>query len=381
MLPADSLGVVAVSGGADSTALLLALHQLGCRLHVAHLDHGLRPESSADAEFVRELSERLGLPCTIERRDVAPYRGARKLSPEAAAREVRYAFLRETAEREGAGAIFVAHTADDQVETFLLRLIRGAGVAGLGGMKPKDGQLCRPLLDVWRQDLEAFLREQGQEWREDASNRDPAFLRNRVRHELLPLLASLNRGVKAVLLREAGALAGRQREIEAEAFRRLGLNARQIQSALAGKAVTIGGGIRVEPPHAPRPSAKIDQPLHIPGMVTLPGIGTIRAKAVLTNGWPRPEAGVEYVDLELLDGDLRLRSWRPGDRFVPLGMDQPKKLQDFFVDERVPREQRAGVPLLVSGDAIVWVVGMRIDGRFKVTPSTTRALRLQFVPE
>jgi len=381
MLPAGGLGLVAVSGGADSTALLLALRRLGCRLHVAHLDHGLRPESDADAEFVRELSARLGLSCTVARRDVAAYRGRHKLSPEAAAREVRYAFLRETAERVGAQAIFVAHTANDQVETFLLRLIRGAGPAGLSGMKPKDGQLCRPLLGVWREEVEAFLKEHGQEWREDATNSDPAFLRNRVRHELLPLLVSLNPGVKEVLRREAEAMADRQREIEAEVFRRLGLNARQIASALEGKPVTVGGGIRVEPPRPPARPSKIDQRLPVPGMVHLAGVGIIRSKGVLVNGWPQSERGVEYVDLELLGGELRLRSWRPGDRFVPLGMEQPKKLQDFFVDERVPREHRARVPLLVSGDAIVWVVGMRIDGRFKVTPSTTRALRLQFVPE
>jgi tRNA(Ile)-lysidine synthase len=134
MLAAGQRGLVAVSGGADSLALLLALHDLGASLAVAHLDHGLREASAADAAFVRTTAAQLGLECVVERRDVTAYRRERKLSLEAAAREVRYTFLRETAAKLGAGAIFLGHTADDQVETLLLRLIRGGGAAGLCGM-------------------------------------------------------------------------------------------------------------------------------------------------------------------------------------------------------------------------------------------------------
>ena len=382
MLAPGDLGLVAVSGGADSMALLLALHELGLRLVVAHLDHGLRTESPQDAEFVQELAARLGLPCIVERR---PVHKQPKQSPEAAARDVRHAFLREVAERESAQAIFLAHTADDQVETFLLRLIRGAGVAGLSGMRPKDGPLCRPLLGLWRADVEGYLRKRGQDWRKDASNRDPAFLRNRVRHELLPLLESLNPGVKQVLLREADLLGERQQGLDAEVLRRLGLSSRQIESALGDKAVILTGGWRLSPPERERMRAKaFDERLGIPGMVQLPGIGVIRAKALVIPEGRLPPAQPgrdEYADLELIAPELRVRSKRPGDRFVPLGMSGAKKLQNFFVDERVPREQRDRVPLVTSGDAIVWVVGMRLDERFKVTPSTTRAVRLQFVPE
>jgi tRNA(Ile)-lysidine synthase len=379
MLPAGELGLVAVSGGADSVALLLALHALGCRLHVAHLDHGLRADSADDARFVAGLAARLELPCTIERREVA-----RKGSVEAAGREIRYAFLNAVARREGAHAIFLGHTADDQVETFLLRLVRGAGIAGLSAMRPKDGLLCRPMLGLWRADVQGYLRGKGQAWREDATNRDRAFLRNRVRHELLPLLQSLNPGVKEVLLREVELLGQRQQELDAELLRRLGLSGRQIAPALAGKPVVLKGGWRLEPPQSSRAKPhEFDQRLGIPGMVELPGVGTVRAKAVplLDGAVPAHSPGREqYVDLELVGPELRVRSRRPGDRFVPLGMSAPKKLQDFFVDEHVPREERDRVPLVTSGDAIVWVVGMRLDDRFKVTPSTTRAVRLQFEP-
>jgi tRNA(Ile)-lysidine synthase len=382
MLPAGDLGLVAVSGGADSTALLLALHQLGCRLAVAHLDHGLRAESAADAEWVRQLAGRLGLACVVERRDVAAYRRRRKLSLEAAAREVRHAFLRETAERLGAAATFLGHTADDQVETFLLRLIRGAGPAGLRGMQLKEGLLCRPLLDVWRADVEAWLRAEGCAWREDASNRDPRFLRNRVRHELLPLLASFNPGVKRVLLREARLLAEDQAAVEAEVLRRLGLNARQIGAALEGQAVILKGGVRLEAPRPKATSKPYEHRLPLPGMVRLEGLGSIRARGVVLLGAPPREPGVEYVDLEQTGPDLRVRGRKPGDRFVPLGMAGSKKLQDFFVDEHLPLNRRDRWPLVTTAaGAIVWVVGMRIDERYKLTPGASTAIRLQFDPE
>ncbi len=378
MLAPEQVGLVAVSGGADSVALLLALNEIGCRLVVAHLDHGLRPESAADAEFVRSLCAGLSLPCVVDKRDVAAHRRDRKLSLEAAAREVRHAFLRQTAEREGASAIFLGHTADDQTETFLLRLIRGAGVAGLSGMRPKDGLRCRPMLGLWRKDVEAHLRRQGQVWREDASNRDPTFLRNRVRHELLPLLESLNPGIKQVLLREAQLLAERRQDLDAEVLRRLGLSARQIGAARAGKAIILKGGWRLSPPGTPVPTEAFDLHLPVPGEVRIPGVGRLNAELSA----PQKGGGsTEYVDAARIENGLRVRNRRRGDRFVPLGMSSPKKLQDFFVDERVPRERRDRVPIVTSGDAIVWVAGMRIDDRFKVTPATTRAIRLRFEPE
>jgi len=411
MLAAGELGLVAVSGGADSMCLLHCLARLGCNVAVAHLDHGIRPESEADADFVREAAAGLGLERVVERRDVPAYRRQRKLSLEAAAREVRHAFLRETAAKLGASAIFLGHTADDQVETFLLRLIRGAGVAGLRGMQPQEELLCRPMLAAWRSDVEAWLHQHDLEWREDASNRDPRFLRNRVRHELLPLLASLNPGVKKVLLHEAELLGERQDEVEAEVLRRLGLNARQIGAALDGKAVVLKGPPRplLSPSAQDRERAGVrepgaggtttltlplsrqrergqrlpfDQRLPLPGLVQIPGVGSIRAKGVVLQGMPEASAGVEYVDLEHTGGELRVRSRKPGDRFVPLGMTGSKKLQDFLVDEHLPRDERDRLPLVTTaGGAIVWVVGMRIDERFKVTPGTSTAVRLQFVPE
>lgn len=373
MLGPDSLAVVGVSGGADSVALLLALHELGLKLHVAHLDHGIRgAEGEADAEFVRQLCFRLEVPCTLGRRDVPAYKWEHKLSLEAAARDVRHDFLREMAAELGATAIFLAHTADDQVETFLLRLIRGAGVAGLAGMSPKDGPLRRPLLGVWRSEVEDYLRQKGQAWREDSSNRDRRFLRNRVRHELLPLLASMNPGIKQVLLREAFVLSNRQREIDAEVFRRLGLGSRQIGAALAGKAVILQGGRRLEP-------APFEVELPVPGEAHVPG-GRVVASVGADSSLDTRNDKVECFDAASVGPKLRVRSRRPGDRFTPLGMARSKKLQDFLVDEKVPRQDRDALPLVVRDDAIVWVVGLRMDERFKVTADTRSVVRLQFEP-
>ncbi len=162
MLPAGKLAVVAVSGGADSICLMQMLHRLDCRLMVAHLNHGLRGEcAERDAAFVQGQAEQLGLPCIIGQRDVPALQRAEHLSPEEAAREARYEFLNEVAAKHQAAAIFLAHTADDQAETFLLRLIRGAGVAGLAAMRPKRGLLCRPMLGIWRWEVENYLRQAG----------------------------------------------------------------------------------------------------------------------------------------------------------------------------------------------------------------------------
>lgn len=211
--------VVAVSGGADSVCLLHILVEcrtrLGVELHVAHLNHQLRgAESDADAEYVLGLARRLGVPATVERRDVADYCTARGLSLEEAAREVRYSFLAEIAREMGTSKVVVGHTRDDRVETVLLHLLRGTGIAGLSGLQPRSVLRCgeqhggrleivRPLLEVTKQETWDYCRKHGLEPCSDSSNVEPIFLRNRIRLELLPLLRSYNRSIDTALLRLA----------------------------------------------------------------------------------------------------------------------------------------------------------------------------------
>src|SRR5262245_7077443 len=185
--------LVAVSGGADSLALLHVLHALApafrLTLHVLHVDHGLRPESPRDAEFVQAAARRLGVPCEVAR--VTVPRGA---SREAQARRARYAALEECAGRVGAVRIAVGHTREDQAETVLMRVLEGAGPRGLAGIPPCRGRVIRPLIEVSRREIVTILRSLGVPWTEDPSNLDPAFLRNRVRHEILPSLARVTAG-------------------------------------------------------------------------------------------------------------------------------------------------------------------------------------------
>ena len=210
--------VVAVSGGPDSLCLLHALahlrRELGITLHVAHLDHGLRGrEGSSDAHFVRETAAEWGIDATAEQADVAAYRAEHRLTLEEAARQVRYDFLARVAGATGAAAVAVAHTADDQAETIIMHLLRGAGLAGLTGMLPVSTQngestIIRPLLDVWRRDVEAYCAANGLQPRRDRSNSDQRLWRNRVRLEILPYLEQASPGLRTNLLHTAAAVAG-----------------------------------------------------------------------------------------------------------------------------------------------------------------------------
>ena len=374
--------LIGVSGGPDSVALLDVLVQLGYRPHVCHLNHMLRgAESDTDAEFVRQLAGKHGLPATIESRSVA--------LDEDACRQARLAFFERVAAQTGIGKIMLAHNADDQVETFLLRLIRGAGPTGLSGMRPdrQIGQvrLIRPLLEVSRGEVLDYLKAHGLTCREDSSNGNRRFLRNRIRHELLPLLErEYNPGIRDVLRRTADILRAELADDPAAAQRRairawLGEVSFEQVEAIRGLAmgddVSLPGGVIVyrdyeglQKGSAPAPVAG-QWPVNLAGETVIAELGVRFAVG---------EAG-ERFDADALGDGLFVRTWQDGDRFQPLGMTGEKKLQDFFVDEKVPRRQRSRVPLLCAADGrIAWVVGYRIAEPFKVTKRTRQVLALRF---
>jgi tRNA(Ile)-lysidine synthase len=352
-------------------ALLRALVALGYRPHVCHLNHRWRGAASdADARFVRALAGQLGLPVTVGRllrRDDVP--------TEDTARRARLAFFERVAKKTGIRTLALAHTADDQAETVLLRLIRGAGPTGLAGMagERKLGALriVRPLLGVTRAEVLDYLKAHRLTWREDASNRDLRFLRNRVRHVLLPLLErEFNPGIRRVLCGTAEVM---RAEAERDPIAR---QRREIRQALGNL------GFRQVEEVRKRLSAK--WPVKVHGRTVIGELEVVLECGGLTppcrfrKGAVKPaHSKTESFDADALGPRPFIRTWRPGDRFQPLGMQGEKKLQDFFVDEKVPRAERHRVPLLCATDGrIAWVVGYRLTEPFKVTPATKRVLRL-----
>jgi tRNA(Ile)-lysidine synthase len=270
--------VVGLSGGKDSVALTDALASLrrrrGFRVVAAHLDHGLRPGSPEDVAFCAALCERLDVPFRAGTADVRARAGRERGGLEQAARRERYAYLRRVRDEEKAAAIAVAHTRDDQAETLLLRLLRGAGATGLAGMRARAGDVVRPLLAVSREEVLAHLRERGLEWREDPSNADTAHRRNRVRHELIPYLEErFNPGIKAALARTASLLADEAAHVRAEAESLLAAIARE-----EGDALVLARAALAEAPTAVA-RATIRQALARSGGLAL--VGALHVERVL----------------------------------------------------------------------------------------------------
>jgi len=441
--------LVGVSGGPDSVCLLHILDQLretlGMSLHVAHLNHMLRGvDSDADARYVAEFSGTLGIPATVEKRDVEVYRKEHRLSLEEAAREVRYDFFFQVAESVGAGHIALGHTQDDQVETILMHLVRGTGLAGLRGMgpvtslRPPGGGVLvvvRPLLEVARRETEEYCCAYDLNPRSDFSNYSLDYTRNRFRYELIPLLQSYNKNVGAALMRTARAAADELSYLEegvslvwervvreqpngllldSEALlslhpalqrhllrRVLGeiladltdiqsIHIEKMMEALskpAGKRISLPRGLVFHVGYStclvtkgavdtcPFPPLEGEYKLNVPGDTALPGW---RVKARIIRPGGKAEGFGACLDLYEAGSDLVVRGRKAGDRFQPLGMGEPKKLQDFMVDAKIPRSWRERVPLVCSPEGIIWVVGWRIAERVRVTDSTKQVLRLEF---
>jgi tRNA(Ile)-lysidine synthase len=445
--------LVAVSGGADSVCLLHILTklqgELNMKLHVAHLDHQLRgTESEADAQYVSHLARQLGIPATIEERDVKAYRARRRTSLEEAAREVRYTFLAEVAKSIGADRVAVGHTTDDHIETILMHLIRGTGTRGLRGLQPSSWwrspenslMIVRPLLQVSRQETQDYCHEYELKPRIDASNLSLSPLRNKIRHQLLPLLRSYNPRVTQALLRTAriagddlasldkesarlwGSIAQRQGEtviLDKEGFLELpsaqqrhllrqvieellgnlrDIEARHIEEIMAalgkpaGRKLNLPGGLvfvieyeryRLAPESAalsPFPLISSEFALTIPGEALFSG-WHVKATIIKPEQMRDEDSDfTAYLNLAQVGDRVVVRSRQAGDRFQPLGMSQPKELAEFMIDAKIPRAWRQRVPIVSSSKHILWVVGWRIDDRAKVTENTRQVLCLEFKP-
>lgn len=489
--------VAAVSGGADSVALLYCLRQLapelGFRLFVVHVNHLLRGEQSdADADFVRKLAEQDKIPVAVCRIDVAAEARNMPTSKQDAARILRYQALRKAAENWGAAKIALGHHADDQAETVLLHLLRGSGPQGLVGMQPvREGRYIRPLLETSRTEIEEFCRENCLNFRTDLSNFQPVYLRNKIRLELLPRLKSeYNPGLVeglgrlADLLREENSLiaelarkafaetidktfaevadktlakpadktlaealekgpfnqafptghpgpslsfslakfAGLPKALQRRVLilgwqeisrQRINPEFSRVEEALGlalfgrtGGRLELPGGVYLEKSYTtlnlranPGYNDEVNDfsgELPVPGELTVPekgftitaqlysagaGRGSSRSNTVPARNHGLNEAmpeAVYSIDLaaDSLTFPLTVRNRRPGDRFFPLGAPGHRKLQDFLVDAKIPRSHRDNIVLVVSGEQIIWVAGMRPDESCRITEAAKTVLHL-----
>ena len=388
ILQSDLLGpsdrvLVAVSGGPDSTALLVALHELGFVLVAAHFDHALRAGSEEVADQVGALCARLGVRLVTVRRDSPVPRG----SVQAGARALRYEFFARARGQVEAHTVALAHTADDVVEGSVLHLMRGCGLSGLRGMPARRGFYVRPLLAVWRSDVVEFLERRGIVAFQDPANSELQFARARVRHQILPTLERDSPGIVRRFYAVARRAAEMQEAAEEQATTRLGEGpitrwelARLPESVatelIKGMYTRAGGRLPALSRSHVRSMLRLASGRAGGRGVDLPGGRRFRIVGDLMEIYAPAEASTNRPQLEVkscdgcddwdaahLKSDLRVRLGfrQPGLRMRPAGGRGSRKLQDILVDARVPREDRDSWPLVFAGDRLAWVPGIAVD--------------------
>ena len=435
----DSI-IVAVSGGADSVCLLKILYELrkclNISLTVAHFDHGLRPkEDEKETEFVANLAKRLNLALVCDKAtNIAKAHGA---SIEEKAREMRYQFFQKAINDHHAQKLALGHNMNDQAETVLMHFLRGTGLTGLSGIPPiRQNCFIRPLIDITRDEIHTYLKQNDESFIIDSSNLETRYLRNKIRLELLPMLLHY----QPKLVEHLGELAFLCRQetqfIDEEAKKELkkitfnfskhsldlslttfnnlscSLQYRIIRQAIK----KIKGNLRkidrghiktiINLVNSDKPQVKVNLPENIivkkiynrlrfslgdmieinnfsyyinnMGRFQIQEINkTISFTEISKNDFmlssPSPQEA--FLDLDKLKWPLRARNFRTGDKFIPLGVNGFKKVKNIFIDNKIPSEERIKIPILVSSDDIVWVCGIRIDDRYKITQETKRILR------
>ena len=446
----DRVGV-AVSGGADSVALLRILlelrRELGVVLSVVHFNHKLRgAESDSDEQFVRELSAAHELQFIGECGDVRAHAAKKKLSLESAGRELRYEFFRRALQGGGVDKIATAHTIDDQAETVLLKLARGAGSRGLAGIYPrvavshqpsekstqhsavstqKIKAIVRPLLRTRRSDLEHYLAELKQTWREDSSNRELRHLRNRVRHEILPRLEQHVNLRARETLAEAAEIARAEEEYWSEKIARLlpqfwtssenggSLNWRSVEQlgvavqrrVIRAAAEPLGVNLefghveevlglcetrsrvalpqgwsarwhrgRIQFERGSKTAADYEYQLPVPGKISVPEVRIVIEATMVSRKSGDGDHPTEPLLLPRLAAGLVIRNWRAGDRFWPANAKQPQKIKELLQDRNITGDEKKRWPVVVNGDEVVWVSGFGV--RSDLQPKNNEGVRI-----
>lgn len=416
-VPKGTRLLCAVSGGIDSMVMLSLLNEMNYECVVAHCNFRLRgDESDGDEQFVREMCEKMYIPCFVNTFDTHKFADETGLSIQMAARKLRYDWFYELAEKENCSYIALAHNSDDQVETAILNFARGTGIRGVSGMKPLAGKLFRPLIEVSRADIVQISTEDNIPFHNDSTNATTKYARNKVRHLVIPLLEEINVAAKENILKSVSYFAETER-IMNDYVRRakeaamsssnglLRIDVAIIMQTAAPSTVLfemlIGEGV-------PKPlasesvcllEAQTGRKCEMDGVeivrnreyievqksvgendesvVTVNAIGELKkygfeiSFAYCDDDFvfdKNPQ--VAYIDVKKLKFPLTLRKWNFGDKFMPLGMKGMRKLSDFFKDEKLSQAEKSNVRILESDGKIVWVVGMRIDERFKFDKDT-----------
>lgn len=404
LLESGRLVLVALSGGADSVALLLVLHELGYPLEALHCNFHLRgKESDRDCQFAEDLCRQMGVPLKVKHFQTAEYARHHEQSIEMAARELRYEWFVERLHETGAQAVAVGHHVDDQAETLLLNLLRGTGIRGLAAMHPRQGHVVRPLLCTSHADILAYLRDKGQPYVTDSTNLVPDTRRNFIRLHIMPLLSQMQPNAPHALARTASlvqeALPYYQRGVEElmnqagfaadslqlESFRRAGSPSLLLHEWLApygfNPATTADIARHTECQTGTTWTSATHRVVADRGRLLLRPIHQevcapcMRMQTVDAIGHTGPE--VAYFDADLITLPLHTRQAQTGDWFVPFGMKGRKLLSDFLTDCKADPVTKAAQYVVCHGEDIIWVVGRRSDNRYRVTASTRRILRIE----
>jgi tRNA(Ile)-lysidine synthase len=427
LFSADDYILLAVSGGVDSTVMAHLFHHAKFRFAIAHCHFGLRGgESDLDAEFVQNLAVKLDVPFFLEKFDTAAIASERGISIQMAARDLRYEWFEKIRIENQFDYVAVAHHLDDQVETFMINLIRGTGIAGLHGIPVKNGSVIRPLMFTFRQNIDDYADQHQVIFRTDRSNNQTKYLRNKIRHEVLPLLVSINpeftHGLTASINRisEFEQVGNHALSKWCESVQRIdnseividiqsvlenapaepyawallspyGFSQTQVSNILGciqtadtrifnsathtliknrNELIISLAGPRIEEKSVKIALFANKKRITKPIMLTFERIRDVENYVIPATG------DIASIDFSKLQFPLTIRRWRHGDFFFPLGMKRKKKLSDFFIDQKLSLNEKENTWLLCSGNDIAWIINRRIDHRFRVTVATSEILRI-----
>ena len=417
--------LLAVSGGLDSVVMANLFHSTGLNFGIVHCNFGLRgPECDKDEGFTRRLDQKLRVPFFVRRFDTTAYAARNKISVQMAARELRYEWFEQVRISEKFQFIATAHHLDDQIETFLINMIRGTGISGLHGILPVQGTIIRPMMFACRKDIAIYAKENHIGFQEDSSNREDKYIRNKIRLKIIPLLEEINPDIRKTLTAEIGWLRyweqiGRQEidkkfseivhhqqhktlidlralkktvpfELHAwEILSKFGFNSSVVAGILSSidaksgktffspsyKAVKDRETLIIHEISTKKEASvkQISQKLrHILKPVRLKFSILDNAKGTMI------PAGKEFASLDYkkLTFPLEIRRWQTGDSFQPFGLRGKKKVSDLLIDEKVPIPEKEKTFVLCSSGKIAWVIGHRIDQRFRITSKTSKIFRI-----